>query len=182
MTDSTRSLSGASRFPLHASRAFTLLELAIVVCLVAMMMTVAAVQLRGYRKHQELEFAARTLRLKLKGLGQRAVRRQLTVEVLVDTERQRMSWHATLPPDPDSSNASDEIAWTDPEVLSEWPKTLLLASWKPGAAEGLRSIFFYPDGRSSGGKLIFTRRDDPNESMELDIVDWSGQVRMEPGP
>lgn len=163
-----------------SSRGFTLLEIAIAVTLLAMVMTLAAVQVRGYHARQQLEYAAYQLQLRLKALRQKSVREERTCAVRVDWKESHLLWSALSV---DDSRKEESEQWSGYETLYnvEEPIELIKPPAGKGPAVSDDAVYFFKDGRCTPAtyQLQHSRT---KESQWVVLTDWSGEVAVQDQP
>ena len=153
-----------------ANSGFTLLEIAIAVTLLAMMMTLAAVQVRGYHARQQLEYAAHQVELRFEGLRQKSIREEKTCMVRVDWENSRLVW-STLTPDQTLDPDSEQ--WTDFQTLYELDAPVEFVKPAREKTKTDDAVYFYQDGRSTQA-LYHLQHSRTKESLWISLTDWSG--------
>jgi len=156
------------------SGAFTLLEIAIAVTLLAMLMTLAAVKVRGYHARQQLEYAAHQVQLRLTGLRQKSIREERTSALRVDWENSRLVWSAL------SASATDEPGsdrWTEFQMLYEVDSPVGFVKPPRDPARTDDAVYFYQDGRCTPG-LYHLQHERTKESLWIGLTDWSGEASI----
>ena len=178
---SVNTMSRTDRKLRASTKSFTLLEIAIAVTLLAMIMTLAAVQVRGYHARQQLEYAAQQVQLRLKGLRQKSMREERTCVVRVDWKNSSLVWSALRTEEPTADDSNLE-KWSDFVTLYEVSEPVQLvkpASMKKEAAEA--PVYFFKDGRCTPA-LYQLQHERTKESRWIELTDWSGEVVIRSQP
>jgi Tfp pilus assembly protein FimT len=160
------------------SAAFTLLEIAIAVTLLAMVMTLAAVQVRGYHARQQLEYAAHQVQLRLQGLRQKSIREEKTSAVRVDWEESRMVWSQLTTQDPDDPAAG---SWTEFQTLYQVEEPVTFIKPRARTSNEDEAVYFYPDGRCRP-TIYQLQHSRTKESLWIALTDWSGEATIQDQP
>jgi Tfp pilus assembly protein FimT len=158
-------------------RAITLLEMAIALFILLMFLGLAAVQLRGYRERQELEYAARRVELGLRELHHRSVRQQQPIQVRIDWKNNRLAWSELTRQSGFDQEGQPKQRWTEFETLYEVAEPVRIARTGNRRDEDLQAVYFYPNGRCSPAEYRF-EHGKTGESVSLHLIDWSGEIRM----
>ena len=161
----------------NAKAGFTLLEIAIAVTLLAMVMTLAAVQVRGYHARQQLEYAAHQVQLRLQGLRQKSIREEKTCAVRVDWKNSRLVWSALANDGAAEPESSDPQRWTDFQTLYQVEDPVEFLKAAPGRTEKDEAVYFFQDGRCTPA-LYQLQHGRTKESLWIGLTDWSGEVTI----
>jgi len=138
-------------------KGFTLLELLVVIMIVALMTTLAGVNLRG-KERTDLESIARTLMTDLRYIRSKAMTDNIDTGITIDVAAKTyFSRHA--------------------KIERALPQSVAVAvTLDARDVNGNRGkIMFYPDGSSSGGKIRLTRN---ARQMEVTTTWLNGYVTM----
>ena len=160
-----------------SNHGFTLLEIAIAVTLLAMVMTLAAVQVRGYHARQQLEYAAHQMQLRLQGLRQKSIREEKTFAVRVDWKNSCLVWSAPTNDEAAEAESSDSQKWTDFETLYQVEEPVEFLKPAPGRTEKDEAIYFFQDGRCTPA-VFQLEHGRTKESLWISLTDWSGEVTI----
>jgi len=141
------------------AKGVTLLELLVVITIVGLLIAVAPPVLTGAFPRIEHENAAREIAAALREVRTRSIAHNRTGDLYIDVET-RQYW---------TSESPRQSALPDDLVLTLYGA----ASLAPG--ETIGGIRFYPDGSSTGGRIVLSRTD---MAYSID-VDWLlGRVQI----
>ncbi len=147
-----------SRVP--ASRGFTLMEMLAVIVLIAIAVTITAVTLHG-RSRGQLDAAAQRVAAGLRDTRTRAMATRKPQWFAVDVRA-----HTFAAPG------------RDPRDLPAAATVDVTSAAQDATPQGVARIRFFPDGSSSGGKVVLSEK---GRDVEV-AVDWlTGAVTVQPG-
>ena len=138
-------------------KGFTLLELLVVIMIIALMTTLAGVNLHG-KERTNLESIARTLMIDLRYVRSKAMVDNIDAEITIDV-------------------AAKTYFSRQAKIERSFPQTIAVAiTVDERDVTGNRGkIVFYPDGSSSGGNIRLTRN---ARQMEVTTTWLNGYVTM----
>lgn len=149
-----RSASGARA----DQRGFSLFELIVVLMIVAIASGLAAPGIKSGWRAREVRSGTRSLAAVMRGLRERAVRRGVEQELVIQTDGQTFNW-------------SDGQEATLPGGAAI---TGIRGGWRD--QDGRVRVVFYPNGGSSGISLIVGQQDGDSLSFNLRVDPMLGSV------
>jgi type II secretion system protein H len=149
-----RSASGARA----DQRGFSLFELIVVLMIVAIASGLAAPGIKSGWRAREVRSGTRSLAAVMRGLRERAVRRGVEQELVIQTAGQTFNW-----PDGQEATLPGGAAITG-----------IRGGWRD--QDGRVRVVFYPNGSSSGISLIVGQQDGDSLSFNLRVDPMLGSV------
>jgi general secretion pathway protein H len=150
--------SGRSR-----ARGFTLFELVIVLLIMAVASAVAAPAITSGWRAREVRSAARQLSGVMRGLRERAVRRGVEQELVLDRDGQTLRW----------TGGNELMLPGDASV------TGVRGGWRD--ADGSIHVVFYPNGGTTGVALLIAGADDDGLRFAIEVDPLLGSVVVQAG-
>ena len=154
-----RPASGTRR----SERGFSLFELIVVLMIVAIASGLAAPGIQSGWRSREVRTGTRSLAGVMRGLRERAVRRGVEQELVIQADGQTFNW-------------SDGQEATLPGGAAV---TAIRGGWRD--QDGRVRVVFYPNGGSSGISLVVAQQDGDSLSFALRVDPMLGSVVIEAG-
>lgn len=143
---------------MRSARGFTLLELLVVLVVLALASAVAIPAVQSGWEARQIRQGTRQLASLMRGLRERAVRRGVQQEMIVDSDGQT-------------------IHWSEGETMS-----LPGAAWITGVRGGWRDqdgsvrVVFYPNGGTTGAGMIVAGQNDAGIRFAIEVDALLGSV------
>lgn len=136
---------------------FTILEMLVVIMILALMTTIAGVNLQG-KERNNLESVARILMTDLRYVRSRALVGSVDTEITFDVVAKNYFFY-------------------DAKISRKLPQTMSISLTvdKKNLDGNRAKIIFYPDGSSSGGKISLTK---DNRELEVSTAWLNGYVSV----
>jgi general secretion pathway protein H len=141
-----------------SERGFSLIELVVVLMIVAIASGLAAPGIQSGWRAREVRSGTRSLAGVMRGLRERAVRRGVEQELVIQSDGQTFSWS-------DGQEAS---------LPGGAAVTAIRGGWRD--QDGRVRVVFYPNGGSSGIALIVSQQDGDSLSFSLRVDPMLGSV------
>jgi general secretion pathway protein H len=142
---------------------FSLFELIVVLMIVAIASGLAAPGIKSGWRAREVRTGTRSLAAVMRGLRERAVRRGVEQELVIQADGQTFNW-------------SDDQEATLPGGAAV---TAIRGGWRD--QDGRVRVVFYPNGGSSGISLIVGQQDGDSLSFALRVDPMLGSVVIQAG-
>lgn len=156
-TDPSRFPKGPSRIP----KGFTLLELLVVLGLATLLLAVVPPLITSALPGVELKSSARRIAAGLRLAREEAVRSGRDVAFTLDLERRSFEVEGGY----------------RPVALPKALKLKLVAAESEMLAEGVGAVRFYPDGSSTGGRIVVSL---DNSGWQVGVQWLTGRIRLAP--
>ena len=139
-------------------RGFTLIELVVVLMIVAIASGLAAPGLKSGWRSREVRTGTRSLAAVMRGLRERAVRRGVEQELVLEADGQTFSW----------SDGKEAVLPGGATI------TAIRGGWRD--QDGRVRVVFYPNGGSSGVSLIVGQHDGDSLRFGVRVDTMLGSV------
>jgi Tfp pilus assembly protein FimT len=161
----------------HRRDAITLLEMAIALFVLFMFLGLVAVQIRGHRERQELDYAARRVQLSLRELHHKSIRQQQTVQMRIDWKNNRLLWSELKKEMGTDSEGQPREKWSEFKTLYDVADPVKIVKMGDRREEAAEVVYFFPDGRCTAAAYRL-EHSKTRETISLYLIDWSGEVEL----
>jgi len=173
--------------PARSHKGFSLLELLVVLFIVGIVSTLAVPKMMGSMSRTKLKTAVKQVAASLRYARSTAASQKITRTVRVDLGNSRVSvsgGKAASEPagEAEGQAAGKETKETKPEVF-DLPREVRVekAIWgEEFIEEGVFEIHFFPNGGSSGGKLVLGNDRGSRYGITIDLI--TGMVKLTQDP
>ena len=159
------------------TKGFTYLELVVVILVIAVLSSVTLPSMRGVFVGNKLKTSARELYTMLKYAQGSAVFQREIVELRIDTAKER---YRLVPNDEEKQTRHKKKKYSRINATVNLPKQVSLATVQTPISDRrhreIKSIFFYPDGSSSGAEIILKGKN--NRTFLIIVYRTTGFIEL----
>jgi hypothetical protein len=139
-----------------------------------MFLGLVAIQIRGHRERQELDYAARRVQLSLRELHRKSMRDQQTIQMRIDWKNNRLVWSQLKKEKTRDDEGVLEEKWTEFQTLYGVSEPVRIVK-----GQAPEAVYFFPDGRCTAAQYRL-EHGKTRETVSLYLIDWSGEANIIP--